>query len=330
MKKALLIGGTGVISLSVAQRLLQSGQWEVTLLNRGTHPELLPAGASLLQCDVSDEAAAEKALSGRRFDAVAEFIAFEPAQVERDIRLFSGRTDQYLFISSASCYRKPLPTPWITESTALCNPYWQYSRDKIACERVLEEAFDRQGFPMTIVRPSHTYDCRKVPVQMHGKNGSWQVLDRIRTGRPVIVAGDGTSLWTLTHSRDFAVGFAGLMANHAAVGEAVHITGDESVPWNEIYRAIGRAIGREPVFCHVSSDRIIRFDPSQEGPLLGDKSNSVLFDNRKIKRLVPGFCATTRMETGIHEAVEYALSHPSVQLADPAFDAWCDALAAEG
>ncbi len=324
MKKALLIGGTGVISLSVTRRLLQSSEWDVTVLNRGTHPELLPKGAKLLCCDIADEAAAVQALSGQYYDCVAQFINFTPEQAQRDVRLFSGKTAQYIFISSASAYRKPMPSPWITESTALCNPYWQYSRDKIACERILFDAFVQSGFPVTVVRPSHTYDCRKIPVQLHGKIGSWQVAERIRQGKPVVVAGDGTSLWTLTHSRDFAKGFVGLMANPAAIGEAVHITSDESIPWNEIYRSLGRALGREPIFCHVASDAIIRRDPAQEGPLLGDKSNSVLFDNHKLKRLVPGFCAETRIESGLRESVEYALAHAELMQPDPAFDAWCD------
>jgi len=327
MKKALLIGGTGVISLSVTRRLLESGEWDVTILNRGTHPELVPDGAKLLCCSIADEAAAKQALAGRFFDCVAQFINFSPDQAERDLRLFGGKTNQYLFISSASAYRKPMPSPWITESTALCNPYWQYSRDKIACERVLFDAFTRSGFPVTVVRPSHTYDCRKIPVQLHGQNGNWQVVERIRQGKPVIVAGDGTSLWTLTHSRDFAAGFVGLMANPAAVGEAVHITSDESVPWNEIYRSIGRALGKAPRLCHVATDTIIRSDPDQEGPLLGDKSNSVLFDNSKLRRLVPGFCARTRIEAGLRESVEYALAHPQLMQPDPEFDAWCDRVA---
>ena len=326
MKKALMIGGTGVISLSVTRRLLQSGEWDVTVLNRGSHPELLPPGAKQLTGDIADEEAMRKALHGAYYDCVAQFINFTPDQAERDVRLFSGKTDQYIFISSASAYRKPMPSPWITESTLLCNPYWQYSRDKIACERVLFDAFIRSGFPVTVVRPSHTYDCRKIPVQLHGKNGSWQVAQRILSGKPVVVAGDGTSLWTLTHSRDFAKGFTGLMANSAAVGEAVHITSDESLPWDEIYRSIGRALGRQPVFCHVSSDALIRRDPSQEGPLLGDKSNSVLFDNSKIKRLVPGFCAQTRAEDGLRESVEYALSHPEAAQPDPDFVDWCDGI----
>lgn len=324
MKQALLIGGTGVISLSVTQQLLQSGEWDVTVLNRGSHPELLPPGAKQLIGDIADEESMRRLLAGASFDCVAQFINYTPEQAERDIRLFSGRTGQYLFISSASAYRKPMPSPWITEETPLENPYWQYSRDKIACERVLFGEFARAGFPVTVVRPSHTYDRRKIPVQLHGKNGSWQVMRRILDGKPIVVAGDGESLWTMTHSRDFAAGFVGLAANPAAVGEAVHITTDESLPWNEIYRILGRALGRQPVFCHVASDALVRLDPSQEGPLLGDKSNSVLFDNSKLKRLVPGFRAQTRIEDGLRESVEYALAHPETARPDPAFDAWCD------
>ena len=326
MKKALFIGGTGVISLSCTRRLLDSGEWEVTLFNRGSRPDLLPAGVKTICGDIGDEAAAAAALQGKTFDVVADFIAFTAEQAQRDVRLFAGRCGQYVFISSASAYQKPPRTPHITESTPLYNPYWQYSRDKIACEEVLTKAYREQGFPVTIVRPSHTYDARKIPVQMHGDAGSFPVVERIRQGKPVVVAGDGTSLWTITHSRDFAVGFTGLMGNPAAVGETFHITSDESVTWNQIYDYIGAAVGRKPQLCHVSSQMLLRSRPQLEGPLLGDKINCVLFDNSKIKRFVPGFCARIRADEGIYEAVSLALRAES-RPQDPAFDAWCDEIA---
>lgn len=326
--KALFIGGTGNISLDITRLLAEqyADTWEVTLLNRGNHTEEIPDGVRLLKGDISDEAAVARLIEGMYFDVVANFINFTPDQIQRDLRLFAGKTGQYIFISSASAYQKPPVDPVITESTPLSNPYWQYSRDKIACEDCLTEEMRRSGFPFTIVRPSHTYSDKKIPVAIHGQRGSWQTVQRILDGKPVLVPGDGNSLWTLTHTTDFAKAFVGLMGNPHAIGHAVHITSDESLTWNEIYAALGRALGREVKTFHLSTDLITACDPSFEGALCGDKSNTVLFDNRKIKHLVPGFTATMRYDQGVRRAVAYHLAHPEAQTPDPEFDAWCDAM----
>ena len=260
------------------------------------------------------------------FDVVADFIAFSPRDVERDIRLFEGMTEQYFFISSASAYQKPLSSPVITEGTPLHNPYWEYSRNKATCEAILREAYDQRNFPITIIRPSHTYSERSMPLALHGPKGSFQVLERIRLGKRVIIPGDGATLWTLTHSRDFAVAFTGLMGNIHAVGEVFHITSDESLTWNQIYECVGKALGCAVRPLYLPSDTIGKLYASQVGGLIGDKSNSVLFDNSKIKRAVPEFNATTRFADGAREAAEYIYSHPECQVPDPEFDAWCDTM----
>jgi nucleoside-diphosphate-sugar epimerase len=234
---------------------------------------------------------------------------------------------QYFFISSASAYQKPLSSYLITESTPLANPLWQYSRDKIACENFLMEKYRECGFPVTIIRPSHTYDERSVPLGVHGANGSWQVLKRMLEGKPVIIHGDGTSLWTMTHNSDSARAFTGLMGNIHAIGEAVQITSDESLSWNQIYRAIADALNVELKAVHISSDFLDECSGGRydfRGGLMGDKANSVVFDNAKLKRLVPGFYARTRFDEGIRLCVSYILKHRELQKEDPEFDAWCD------
>lgn len=321
--KALLIGGTGTISTEISKLCIQRG-WELTLLNRGRASDRVPKGAQVCCADIHDESAVRAMLSGHFYDVVADFIAFSPEDVQRDIRLFSGKTNQYFFISSASAYQKPLSSPWITEGTPLHNPYWQYSRNKIACEEVLMRAYRETGFPITIIRPSHTYCERGVPVALHGTKGSYQVLERMRRGKKIIVPGDGTSLWTLTHSRDFAVAFVGLMGNIHALGETYQITGDERLSWDQIHRTIGHALGVEPQLIHIASDTLGATCGELIGSLTGDKSNTVLFDNTKIKRAVPEFCATTRFDQGVREALAYISAHPECQQPDPDFDAWCD------
>lgn len=321
--KALFIGGTGVISTEISKLCVKRG-WELTLINRGHFSERVPDGARVICADIHDEAAVRAALGDERFDVVGNFIAYTPEDVDRDIRLFSGKTEQYFFISSASAYQKPLASPWITEGTPLQNPYWQYSRNKAACEDVLMRAYREQGFPVTIIRPSHTYCERSVPVALHGTKGSFQIVERIRKGQKVIVPGDGTTLWTLTHSRDFAVGFVGLMGNIHAIGEAYHITSDEHMTWNQVYECIGRTLGVKPDIVHIPSDTLATLHPDWPGALLGDKSNTVWYDNSKIKRAVPEFCATIRYDQGVREAVAYVYAHPECQRLDPAFDRWCD------
>lgn len=328
--KILFIGGTGIISTAISERLLAQGH-ELWLLTRGTRKGLL-AGARELTCDIRDEAAAAKLLEGQTFDAVADFIAYGPAEAERDFRLFAGKTRQYIFISSASAYQKPTTLLPLTESTPLVNPYWDYSRQKAACEELLLRHLREDGFPVTIVRPSHTYCERKMPVALHGEKGSWQVLARMLAGKPVVIHGDGSSLWTLTHSRDFAKGFCGLVGNAHALGQAVQITSDESLTWNQIYGVIADALGvplravYAPSSLLAEAGRAWGYD--FEGGLWGDKSATVLFDNAKLKRLVPDFAAVTRFDQGARETVAYLLAHPGLQQPDEKFDRFCDAVCA--
>ena len=322
--KILLIGGTGTISMAVTRRLAAQGH-EVFLLNRGTRSAGLPESVTVLRGDISNEAENAKLLDGMQVDAVGEFIGFTPDQVQRDVRLFSGKTRQYLYISSASAYQKPLSESVITESTPLCNPYWQYSRDKIACEEYLMQQYRENGFPVTIIRPSHTYDERSVPLGVHGKNGSWQVVRRIMEGKPIIIHGDGTSLWTITHNSDFAKGYCGLVGNIHAIGQAYHITSDERVTWNQIYQCIADTLGVPLKACHIPSDFLAAIsDYDFEGSLIGDKACTVNFDNTKIKRAVPEFRADIRADQGIRQTVQHILAHPELQTPDPEFDAWCD------
>ncbi len=322
--KVLFIGGTGTISMAITRLLAQQGH-ELFLLNRGSRADELPENVTVLKADINDEAEINKLISNMSFDAVGEFIGFVPSQVERDIRLFRGRTKQYIYISSASAYQKPLSDCVITESTPAANPFWQYSRDKIACEELLMKEYRENGFPVTIVRPSHTYDERSVPLGVHGHNGSWQVLKRIIEGKKVIIHGDGTSLWTITHNSDFAKGYAGLVGNIHAIGQTYHITSDETVTWNQIYSIIADALGKELKACHVSSEFLAAVsDLDLEGSLIGDKANSVIFDNRKLKRAVPGFTAEVRADQGIRQTIAHILAHPKLQTEDPEFDRWCD------
>ena len=322
--KILLIGGTGTISMAIT-RLLAQGKDEVILLNRGNRTEELPDNVKVINADISNEQETASKLEGMTFDCVGEFIGFIPAQVERDVRLFAGKTKQYIYISSASAYHKPCASYVISEGTVLANPYWQYSRDKIACEEFLMEQYRTNGFPVTIVRPSHTYDQRSVPLGVHGKKGSWQVIKRMMDGKPVIIHGDGESLWTMTHNSDFAKAYVGLIGNPHAIGEAFQITNDETLTWNQIYGTIARVLGVELNAVHVSSEFLTAVsDYDFEGSLTGDKSCSVVFDNRKVKRVVPGFVPAVRFEQGVSETIEFVLSHPEFQIEDPEFDEWCD------
>lgn len=326
--KALFIGGTGTISSAITRQLAVTPGWELYLLNRGTRKDEVPAGVHNIICDINDESAAEKALGDMTFDVVCDFIGFVTEQVERDIRLFRNRTKQYMYISSASAYQKPLSSPYITEGTPLSNPYWEYSRNKIACEELLMRHYREEGFPITIIRPSHTYCERGVPVAVHGDKGCWQVLKRMLDGKPIIIPGDGTTLWTVTHNTDFAKAFIGLMGNAHAIGEAFHITSDESLTWNQIHEQVAKALGVELKACHVASDFLAAVGKhyDMEGNLIGDKANTVIFDNTKVKRAVPGFVATTRFDQGVRMVVDHILAHPELQVPDPEFDEWCDSI----
>ena len=323
--KVLFIGGTGIISTAISKKLLESGEHELFIINRGNRNSCLPDGFKPITCDINDEAEVKKLIERMEFDVVADFIAFVPSQLERDYRLFAGKTKQFIFISSASAYQKPLSDYRINEGTPLSNPYWQYSRDKIACEDYLMKMYRDEGFPVTIVRPSHTYDERKIPLGVHGANGSWQVAKRMLEGKQVIIHGDGSSLWTMTHNSDFANAFIGLMGNLHAIGESVNITSDESLTWNQIYRAIADALGVELKPYYVPSDFLAKCSNYDfTGGLIGDKSNTVVFDNTKLKRLVPGFTATIRFDQGVRETINNVLSDKSLQDDDPEFDKWCD------
>ncbi len=323
--KALFIGGTGTISTAITAALAAEGKWELTLLNRGNRKAVVPEGVKVIQADIEDEAAVAERLEGSSWDCVCDFIGFVPVQVERDWRLFRGKTQQYMYISSASAYQKPAASPFITEGTPLANPYWEYSRNKIACEAFLMEKYRQEGFPVTIVRPSHTYDERSVPLGVHGDKGSWQVIRRMLEGKRVIIHGDGTSQWTLTHNSDFAKGFIGLMGNPHALGNAFQITSDETLSWNQIYQTIADHLGVELKACHISSEFLADVAPYDfRGGLIGDKAVTVLFDNSKLKHAVPGFQATVRFEEGVARTLGHILSHPELQVPDPAFDAWCD------
>jgi len=323
--KALLIGGTGILSTAIVKQLIKS-EWDLYIINRGNRKHAYDRDmVTQLTCDINDEEKAANLIENYDFDVVVDFIAFAPEQLERDYRLFEGKTKQFIFISSASVYQKPLSDYRINESTPLSNPYWEYSRNKIACEDYLMKMYREHGFPVTIIRPSHTYDERSIPIAVSGSNGSWQVAKRMLEGKPVIIHGDGTALWTMTASRDFAKGFVGLMGNMHAIGEAVGITSDETLTWNQIYHAIAQALNVKlkpvyvpSIFLDACSDQDFM------GGLIGDKANSVVFDNSKLKRLVPGFVATTRFDQGIKETIEYVLEHPEYQKEDPDFDIWCD------
>ena len=323
--KILFIGGTGTISMAITRLLAERGD-ELYLLNRGNRNGGLPENVKIISCDINDEKAAAEKLAGMEFDCVGEFIGFVPAQLERDFRLFAGKTKQFIYISSASAYRKPMQGYTITEETPLENPYWEYSRNKKACEEYLFERYRKDGFPVTVVRPSHTYDERSVPLGVHGANGSWQVVKRIMSGKPVIIHGDGTSLWTITHNSDFAKAYIGLIGNPAAIGEAFHITTDESVSWNEIYGYIADALGTALKPFYVSSETLAALGKKYDytGSLIGDKACSVVFDNSKVKKLVPDFSAEVTAREGIRRTVEYVTAHPECQQDDCEFDKWCD------
>jgi nucleoside-diphosphate-sugar epimerase len=322
-QRVLIIGGNGIISGSVTRLAVERGM-SVTLLNRGTST-VRPAidGVHTVIGDADDAASVREAIGERDFDVVVNFRAFHTTQVAADIELFGGRTGQYVFISSASAYQKPLAHLPIVESTPLRNPFWEYSRNKIACEDLLVAAYRERAFPMTIVRPSHTYDSTLIPL-----DGGWTVLDRMRRGVPIVLQGDGTSLWTLTHARDFARAFVGLLGNPHALGAPVQITSDESLTWNGIAGLLGSALGVEPQLVHVASDTLAAEVPYGDG-LLGDKAHSVVFDNSRVKSLVPGWQATIPFSEGAHEIVEWYLAEPGRQSVDAELDAAFDRVVAQ-
>ena len=320
--KVLFIGGTGIISSACSQLALARGV-ELYLLSRGQSPRPIPEGAHVLQGDIRDPASAKAALSNHTFDVVVNWVAFTPEHIETDLQLFRDRTEQYVFISSASAYQTPPLSLPISESTPLKNPYWGYSRDKIACEERLLRAYRDDGFPMTIVRPSHTYDRTLLPM-----DGGYTVVDRMRRGKPVLVHGDGTSLWVLTHHRDFAVGFIGLLGQPQTIGEAFHITSDEALTWNQIFETVARAAGTTAELVHVPSEVVAAYDEGWGAGLLGDKANSMTFDNSKLKRAVPDYVATIPFARGAEEIMAWFDADPARQSVDQNLDRLMDTLIA--
>lgn len=322
LPSVLFLGGTGVISSECARYAAELGH-EVTALNRGTsttHPT--PEGVRAVTADVRDTESVRAALGDSEFDVVVDFLSFVPEHVQQQLDTFEERTGQYLFISSASAYQTPPTHLPVTESTPLANPFWRYSRDKIACEELLLAAYRDRGLPMTVVRPSHTYDHTLPPF-----TGGWTVAERIRQGRPVVVPGDGTSLWTVTHHTDFARAFVGLLDHPHAIGEAFHITSDEAPTWDQIHRDVAAALGQEVDIVHVTSDAICAADPSLTGSLIGDKSNSMLFDNSKIRTIVPGWHARVPFRRGAQEIVDWHLADEARQSVDADLDDLYDRLA---
>lgn len=316
--KVLFIGGTGTISTACSRLAVERGI-ELYLLNRGKSKRPIPGGAKVLHGDIRQPDSVRSALGKLEFDAVVDWVAFTPEQVQSDIQLFKERANQYVFISSASAYLTPPGILPVAESTPLHNPFWQYSRAKAACEALLVKAHQEQIFPATIVRPSHTYDETSLPFRDH-----YTTVARMRAGKKVVVHGDGTSLWTLTHSRDFAVGFIGLLGHPLALGEAFHITSDEWLSWNRIYELVARTAGVVPQLVHVPSDLIAAFDPGWGDSLLGDKSHSMLFDNHKIRRLVPDFNPCIPYALGVREVIAWYDADPQRQQVNPEADAMHD------
>jgi nucleoside-diphosphate-sugar epimerase len=302
--KVLFIGGTGIISIA-STRLAAERGIELTLLRRGHREVEVAKGVRTIAADIADEAAVAEALSNERFDAVVDWIAFTTAHVERDIRLFRDRARQFIFISSASAYQRPVSHYLITESTPLANPYWQYSRGKIACEERLMKAYREEGFPITIVRPSLTFGDTQIVLAVNSWQKSWTAVDRMRRGKKVIVPGDGSSLWEVTHNSDFAQGLVGLLGHQQSIGHAFHITSGEVMTWDQIYRITAQAAGTEANVVHIASDFLSACEPDQVGSLTGDKASSVVFDNSKIKRFVPGYCARTSFAQGIQRTIEW-------------------------
>lgn len=322
--KVLFVGGTGNISLAVSEQLLAAGV-DLWLLNRsGQHPTL--TRATFIRGDISRSNTLIDTLREQAWDVVVNWVAFSPADIERDLALFRGITSQYIFISSASCYQNPSSSTVITEKTPLANPHWEYSRNKIAAEQALRDAYEREGFPATIVRPSHTYST-VIPLTIGGWR-EYTTVARMKAGQPIVVQGDGNALWTLTHAEDFARGFIGLLGLPAAVGEDFHITSDEFLSWNQIYQLTAAAVGCEAKIVHVTSDKICQLNPEYSGTLLGDKSVSAIFDNSKIKRFVPSFEATIPFEAGIKRTIAWFEADPQRRFINPDTDAFIERLIA--
>ena len=315
--KILFIGGTGIISSACSDLAVARGH-ELFMINRDASKKIpVPKGATVIQADVyREEARLASLLVDHHFNAVVDYLAYHPDDIERDLRLFRGKPDQFVFISSASAYQKPVKNYRITEETPLENPYWEYSRNKIACEERLMQEYREEGFPVTIIRPSHTYGYTDIPFSVSSWRHPWTVVDRMKRGQKVIVPGDGTSLWVLTWNADFAKGLVGLLGKETAIGEAFQITSDEALSWNQIHLEAYHALGLEPNMVHIPSDLIAMYDPDSLGSLVGDKANSVVFDNGKIKRLVPEYVCEVTWADGLRRSLSWFEAHPEFQTVD--------------
>jgi nucleoside-diphosphate-sugar epimerase len=327
--KILFIGGTGIISSACSDLAIARGH-ELFMVNRAASKKLpVPKGATVFQADIyNDETRLAALLSDHHFDSVVDYLAFHPNDIERDLRLFRGKTDQFVFISSASAYQKPVRNYLITEETPLENPFWEYSQNKIACEDRLMQAYQDEGFPMTIIRPSHTYGYTQIPFGVSSWRHPWTVVDRMKRGQKVIVPGDGTSLWVLTWNADFAKGLLGLLGNAKAIGEAFQITSDEALTWDQIHLEAYHALGLKPNLIHIPSDLIAMYDPDSLGSLIGDKANSVVFDNSKIKRFVPDYSCEVNWAEGLQRCLRWFEEHPEFQTVDHEMDAIWDRIIA--
>lgn len=324
--KILIVGGTGIISAAVSRELINQGH-ELWLINRGSRKDISFPNAHILQCDISDTTFIQKQIASEYFDCIADFIIQKPEHIDRDYKLFSNHTKQYIFISSACIYQKPLSHYEITESTPIYNPYWDYAQNKIACEIRLQEIYRSTGFPITIIRPGHTYDEKWLPLAISGAHGCYSVIKRIKEEKSTIIPGDGTSLWTVTHNSDFARAFAGIVGNPRAIGETINISSDEVLTWNQIYQTIADVLNVPLHPFYISSMFLHNAGPYDfKCCLIGERAQSTVFKNEKLKHLVPDFHAKISFHQGITQSLSYLENHTKYQDEDPVFDRWCDRL----
>ena len=321
--KVLFIGGTGVMSTEVTRLALERGM-DITMVNRGNHPERVPEGVKVINGSL-DDADVQAQVTAEYWDVVMNFVVYKPEQAERDIQLFNGKCVHYLVVTSACIYEKPVHALPMTESTHVANSVWGYANDKIAMEEIYRKAYKELDFPVTMVRPSHTYNKWTLPL---GFGSAWPVISRIQRGLPIIIHGDGSSVWTITQARDVAKGMIGLFGNSHAFGETVHLTTDEFLTWDDIYKSIARALHKDINIVHISTDMICDAYPEELGHFMGDATHCAIFDNTKIKRLVPGFQCEVQADAGLRESVEYILAHPELHVESPEFDEKCDKLLA--
>lgn len=326
--KVLFIGGTGTISEAVSKLSVEKGI-DLYLFNRGNNNQFAPNKATTIKGDIRNPEEVKFKLKDHSFDVVVNWIAYKPEHIKNDLKIFKNKTKQYIFISSASAYQKPQSSYLIDESTPLSNPYWEYSQKKIACENLLMAEYRRNGFPMTIVRPSHTYSYRSIPAALNSSKAPWSLIDRMRKGKKILVHGDGSSLWTMTHNTDFARAFLPLMANIQALGHAFHITSDETLNWNQIFKLIAEAAGVEIEIVHVASDKIIQYEQSLKGTLLGDKAVSVVYDNSKIKRFAPNFKSLIPFAEGIKKSINFFDNNREYQNIDEEWNQLIDKIISE-